>query len=217
MVSKSRAIKNTYSVYATTATTRADLTQYSVISNANTSGFNTEGNCGYVAGALIVWYHYKVLGWTGFVPSGVFNNSLVKSIQGNRDNDTTGPDLQASLSIWSRDHGAVNGTTETLPALCDLLPSASTVFELIRDNRPVILLGLIYDPRTDSTSNVQSDIQGDGSGKVQHAITVTGVVKETSWLIFNDYHYWAHYGWGKEYNEVYVDESAVTKGAAVYY
>lgn len=195
-----------------TVTSYVSLSDYSSITDCDTTGFNTDGNCGYIAGSLIVWYHYDVLGWEDFVPGGVYSHSLVCAIQGNRENDTLGPGLQDALSEWSYNHGAVEegGWQESLPAIYDVLPSGSKIYNLIDDDRPVALLG-----KTPSQSDLDSNSSYSTystNGKVNHVITVTGVTRESS-----SYSYFAHFGWETEYNDVYVSDSSLVKGSIVYY
>ena len=213
-------LEDSYSINAAEATEYyASLRNYTSITNANTTGFNTSGNCGYVAASLIVWYHYDVLGWSDFVPGGRYTISLVEDIQGDRADSTYGPDIQNALSWWSYSHGAVaeNRWQETLPALCDLLPASESIYNLIDDDRPVIVLGLVPENPRDFTGIAGTYMGRSANEKVDHAITVTGVVKVVNSAINVDYNYYAHYGWGTAYNDVYISESVITKGAAVYY
>ena len=191
---------------ASSATDAAYLSQYNVIINADTTGFNTSSNCGYVAAALVVWYHYKVLGWDDFVPDGELTLDLVDDIQNGRLNGTYGPDVQSALSDWSYNHGAVEpgGWQETLPGMINLLPTASSILDLIDEDRPVILLGKIYDP-TNPTE------------KTDHAITIHGVEKYQDSIFDTDWYYYAHYGWNSDYNDEYVSDDVIIKGCAVYY
>lgn len=182
----------------------ASLRKYTSITDRDTTGFNTDGNCGYISGSLIVWYHYDVLGWTEFVPGGVYSEDLVTAIQGDHPNNTMGPGLQTALSDWSYNHGAVDGWQESLPALYDVLPSGSKIFKLIKENRPVALLGKV-------PSSTELDTYAV-NGTTSHVITVTAVEKLSS-----SYAYFAHFGWEKKYNDVYITDSVITKGSIVYY
>ncbi|MBE6821457.1 MAG: hypothetical protein E7516_10480 [Ruminococcaceae bacterium] len=211
---------NASQINATASTSYASLSKYSVITSVDTTNFNVCGNCGYVAGSLIVWYHYKVLGWTDFVPGGTITSALARDIQGDRGPATYGPDLQEALSAWSYSHGAVEegGWQETLPALLDVLPTASKIYNLIDDDRPVALLGLTP-PQSDldpSGTNSLNNISGT-TGSVEHVITITGVDKVTNSIIDVDYYYYAHFGWTPSYNDIYISDSSLTKGAIVYY
>ena len=191
----------------------AALMEYEVITGANTSGFNTgnENRCGFVAGSLVVWYYYKAKGWNDFVPGGVYSEDLVDAIQGTYGGETLGPALKQALSNWSNYHGAT--FENLLPAVYQLLPSSSQIFGLIEDDRPVVLLGM---------TPAQSDIVIDGTnslngiestmGEIAHAITITGVVHEDG-----EYYYFAHFGWGTAYNDIYIADASLTKGSIVYY
>lgn len=200
---------------STASTQYVSLSEYSSITGCDTTGYNTSGNCGFIAASLIVWYHYDVLGWTDFVPGGIYSKSLVTAIQGDRNDITYGPSIQDAMSTWSFDHGAVaaNGWQETLPAIIDLAPTAAKIYNLIDDDRPVALVGKTPSAsELTSSSTVKLSNISSARGSIDHVITITGVQK-----IDSDYYFFAHFGWGTAYNDVYISNSSLSKGAAVYY
>ncbi|MDR3185752.1 MAG: hypothetical protein LBU04_02930 [Christensenellaceae bacterium] len=185
------------------------LSSWSTIANLNTTGYNVNGNCGYVAASLITYYYYKRKGWSGFVPGGVYSNALVQGIQGSRSDSTWGPDLASAMSDWSYSHGA-NDTIllmpyNKLPGNCMLLPTFADIWSLINQDRPVALLG---------------DMPSAGN----HVITIHGAQRYRTVTLgfiytYSDYYYWAHYGWGTSMNDVKIHDSIsnMVKGSAVYY
>lgn len=185
---------------STASTQYVSLSEYSSITGCDTTGYNTSGNCGFIAASLIVWYHYDVLGWTDFVPGGIYSKSLVTAIQGDRNDITYGPSIQDAMSTWSFDHGAVaaNGWQETLPAIIDLAPTAAKIYNLIDDDRPVALVGKTPSAsELTSSSTVKLSNISSARCSIDHVITITGVQK-----IDSDYYFFAHFGWGTAYNDV---------------
>ncbi|MDR0752468.1 MAG: hypothetical protein LBF12_07845, partial [Christensenellaceae bacterium] len=203
------AIEEYYETNASSGWQTNLLSSWSTIANRNTSGFNVNGNCGYVAASLIVYYYYAQKGWSNFVPGGTYSNALVQGIQGSRGDSTWGPDLASAMSDWSYSHGAKATTLgipyNTLPATCMLLPTFADIYSLIGQNRPVALLG---------------NIPNAGS----HVVTIHGAQRYRTVTLgfiytYSDYYYWAHYGWDTSMNDVRIHDSISTmmKGAAVYY
>jgi len=202
-----------------TGTTIVDLSQWRVIANTDTSGFNQGGNCGYVAAALVVYYHFRVLGWNQFVSpilhltAGRLNVNLVRGIQGNRPNSAWGPDVAGAMSQWSSAHGAgwliLGVPFNVLPANTLLLPSSSQIFNLIQQDRPVILFG---EMRTAANNNLV------GQGKIRHAIVIHGMDRHAR-LFSTDWYYVAHFGWGTSTNRVYFHDSVsnIFRGSAVFF
>jgi hypothetical protein len=177
------------------------LNNWQTIRNVNTSNFNQTDNCGYVAASLVVYYYFRHKGFNQLVHSqhltnGVLNRNLSLGIQGTNSPVTVGPEVALALSRWSSNNGA-----QSLPGGFTMLPSSSTIFGLINQDRPLILLGNMPDP--------------SGSGKMLHAVTVFGVFWETT---FN-YHYAVHYGWGPSHNYEWIHSSIsqLLKAFAVYY
>ena len=187
----------------------ADLWNYTTITGLDTTDWNQNGNCGYVAAAIVVYYHYATKGCTQFVPGGVANAGLVQSIQGGMPDWSIGPEVAAALSTWSLTHGKPLMYGSSLG-----FPTAPEIFSLIAVDRPVIILGNIPYPVIDSNGN---HIGFSGSGL--HVITVTGVVRDQINIIHSNWYFWAHYGWGPNCNNIYVHDTVtlIQKTYAVYY
>ncbi|MCL2576217.1 MAG: hypothetical protein FWE33_07260 [Defluviitaleaceae bacterium] len=179
----------------------AFLRRWTVIIEANTTNFNREGNCGYVAAGLAVWYHRQARGFNTFARGG-FNTGLIAEIQNGRPHTTIGPEVATALTQYARANGVNN-----LNAIAHIAPSSHYLFETIERDIPVVLLGRLPDPNLGS------------SGKMLHAVTVFGVEWFRHSIFSSDWYYFVHYGWGREYNNQVIHSSIATiqKGFAVHF
>lgn len=185
----------------TKTTQTASLSSRSIVTKLDTSGFNLDGRCAWVAAAIIVWYHKKAWGWDNLAPNG-WGSNLTDEIRGTRDKTTSLSDVRWALKSYVKSLG---GIPDGYAAMDTISPKASTIFERVNSNIPVIIgSGDMEDP-------------SGGKSKLQHAVVVHKVERtaKKNWLgitEYSDYKYWVHFGWNStettSYNNVMLNHSS---------
>ncbi len=170
-------------VMASPSSETASIKQPDIIANADTSGFNTDGNCGYVAGALLIYYAARAWGWTYLYGNETIQKSLVTEIQGSKNGTSLAPDLEDSLNNYMNAKGATHNAKVNMWHI----PSAHTFYDRVKEDKPVALYGNLTDP--DNTSG----------GNINHVVTVYKVKRDVKSFLgiktYSNYVYTVHYGW----------------------
>ena len=180
----------------------ASIANKSLIKNADTGGFNTQGNCGFVAGALLIFYAANQWGWTNLYNSSTIQKSLVTDLQANHGNSTCAPDLEKQLNDYLNSHGDKKKAKVNMWHI----PSASSIYDRVKEDKPVAIFGSL------------PDINGYDS--INHAVTVYEVNRHftTHWFgirTYSDYEFRTHYGWSSYYNDVIISHNAISIGGMV--
>ena len=210
------SIDNSHELERSSRIQIATINNQHVITETNTRGwrndgqygaFNHTGNCGFVAGSLLVWYQRQARGWSQFAPRRTFDYQLVLDIQGNRNDATWGHDLDRALTQYSRNHGNRG------PARYTPIPTRNHIFNMVNNNRPTALLGRM--PNISETSG----------NKFNHVVVVHRVQRTLNTVLFvttrSNYFFYVHYGWANwgnsNQNNVRLHESVITRSGVVYF
>jgi len=176
--------------------------------DSNGRDFNQNGNCGYVAAALLVYFARGQRSWWDFAPQGLTNN-LVHQIQGNRNNGSTASDVAGAL----RGYFNSIGSRARVESWYSPLANPMSIFDRIRDNWAVGLFGMLP----------HEGIKPPGSiiTVIAHAVVVHRATREYSrdWLgirTYRNYNFRVHYGWGERHNDIEINASATPIGSKVF-
>ncbi|MCL2599420.1 MAG: hypothetical protein FWD76_05905 [Firmicutes bacterium] len=173
---------------------------------------STGGNCGYVAGAIVLDYWQKAKGYSLGIPSWFGNIgtqtdgiAFVRKVQGALGGATWGPDLTGALTAWTLMHGYPLTWADFV-----FLPGAGRMWDLIGQDRPVVLGGSLPG-------------QGFFSGNDNHAVTIHGVRRWQNTFLgitvaYSDYVYECNYGYSASGNNLDIKASFFDspKGYAVW-
>lgn len=180
----------------------ATLNSQSTITSTFTTGFNVNDNCGYVAGALLLFYAAKVWGRTYLYDGYFMSNQLVVDLQNGRIPDSYPHDLEDALNDY------MNSKNDPHSAKVNmwLLPAAHTIYDRVEEDKPVEIF-----------CNMVSPSSGNS---IDHAFVVHKVkrsVETLFWGIRNhfDYVLTVHMGWTPQYNSIQVSYDAITVGGLV--
>lgn len=197
---------DTYSSGSGDKTETASVDNPEVFKNANTGGFNTDGNCGYVSGALLIYYARMSWGWDWVYDKDYITNDLVKELQGDRANDSIAPNLEDALNDY------LNAKGSKLKAKVNMwhIPASHTFYDRVEENKPVSMF----------CSMPENFCSSDGDVKMGHVPTVYKVKRKYSvgWFgirTYSNYMYTIHMGWSMNDNEVVISDDVVTKGGLV--
>ena len=173
-----------------------------IIKNASTAGFNSNGNCGYVAAALIVYYASRSWGWNYLYNQTNISNGLVREIQNGRGDSSWAPDLEGALNSYLIRKGATHSHRVNMWHI----PNNMSFFDRVKEDKPVILLG-----------NLPSSGTGKKSG---HAVVVYNVKRNYQTYLFgireySNYIFTVHWGWDSSRNSIQLSEYAISKGGLV--
>ena len=186
-----------------------------ILLNAETNGFNGygQGRCGYVAGALLIYYASRSWGWTYLYNQTFLRESLVDELQGNKNGSSTAPDLEDSLNKYMNSKGATHNAKVNMWHI----PSAHTFFDRIKEDKPVVLYGRIYDPAPEPMYHNEID-----HAVVVYKVTRTVLTYPLGINIYSNYRYTCHFGWfmdkhddGFTYNEAIISHNSILVGGLV--
>lgn len=177
---------------------------YATTVDSNGHNFNQSGNCGYVAGGLLVYFARGQRGWWDLAPHGL-NRELVNQIQGNRPGPSSAWDVSWALDDYFRSIGSgVRSTWWTYPAM-----NFNMMFDQIRSNRAVALFGNL------PNASIREQ------PKTHHAVVVHRMTRAYSRSLlgirtYRDHILWAHYGWSPRFNNQELHRSLVTLGSLLW-
>lgn len=195
LATKRNSVRSSAEARVSTTWQIAELSNRSRITSLSTTNFNTSGNCGYVAGAIIVYYQSQEWGSPRLAPNG-WNMQLVADIQNGRAGGATESNVRWAISDYIKRCG-------TKDSIIDFIfPAASTIYNLVTENRPVIIGAMnIPDPRN--------------GGNIAHMVVVHKVerIATKGWfglMSYSNYRLWVHYGWNTTYNNHMISYSAIS-------
>ena len=180
----------------------ASVKNTDIIRNADTEGFNDTGNCGFVAGAIIIFYAARAWGWSNLYSKDKIEKNLVENLQGNHSSTSTAPDLEKKLNDYLNSHKSKKNAKVNMWHL----PAAHSIFDRVKEDKPVVIFGSLTD---------FSD-----SGKCNHAVVVYQVHRKVKKQLFgiktySNYEYRTHYGWDMETNDVIISHDSIAIGGMV--
>lgn len=182
----------------------AEISQTKIIKDADTTDFNSNGaeRCGYVAGALILFYAARAWGWNYLYKHDKIGNDLVNELQGNRIGSSWALELENALNDYINEKGAKHNAKVNMWHI----PSAHAIYDRVKEDKPAILFCKV--------PNIGED------NKVNHAVVVYKVSRNYKTHLFGiktyyNYVYTAHWGHDEEKNEVYISHDAITIGGLV--
>lgn len=198
---ESKAVQGRASTYCE----EVSVSQPDVLKYADTTDINTEGNCGYVGAALIVYYASIVYGW-GYLYDMEKSTleDLVDEIQDDRENDSLPADVEDALNDF------LNSKNHPYNAKVNmwLIPAAHTFYDRVEEDKPVCLFGQLYDELDPNRE------------KCDHVVVVYKVKRDVKKYAlgiktYSNYMYTVHGGWGLDYNEVVIAHDNIMIGGLV--
>ncbi|MDR3022272.1 MAG: hypothetical protein LBU60_06350 [Clostridiales bacterium] len=181
-------------------TQNAKINRRDVVLDTDTDRFNINGNCGYVAGAIIAWHASQVTGDSRYAPKG-FNRQFVEEIQNGWANDSYSDVIALALFNYFARMSSFVPRMES-----GLIPLLSTLFDIVNRGKPVILFARMDRP--------------DYSERINHAITIHQIDRQAHdiWFVQTYDNYWinAHYGWDTLYNNHWAAGDTFLQGSRLH-
>ncbi len=168
----------------------AVLNSQSTITMANTTNF-LNNNCGYISGALIIYYAANVWGRSYLYSGYYISNQLVTDIQNGRPGPSNSANLEDALNDYMNAHNDPHSAKVNMW----FNPAVHTIFDRVEEDKPVVIYCDLISP-----------INGN---QISHSVVVHKVKRSVETLFFGirnhfDYVLSVHMGYGNAYNNVQV-------------